>query len=67
MDDIFASMFGGAAFSYDTAGPGPGSRRKPTRGRDTDVKYEISLEEVYKGKKVVMMLERDRICGGCKG
>ena len=69
MDDLFASMFGGsfgASFSFDTSGPGP-SRPKPKRGRDTTVPYEISLEEAYKGKRVVMMLERDRICGACKG
>ena len=72
MDDLFESMFGnasfgfGGGFSFDTAGAGP-SRPKPRRGRDTDVAYEISLEEAYKGKRVVMMLERDRVCGGCKG
>jgi DnaJ family protein A protein 2 len=69
MDDLFASMFGGfgmgASFSFDTAGPGPS--RRPKRGRDTDVPYEISLEEAYKGKRVVMALERDRVCGHCKG
>ncbi len=77
MDDLFASMFGGsgfdgmdgmggASFSFDSAGPGP-SRPKPRRGKDTTVPYEISLEEAYKGKRVVMMLERDRICSACKG
>lgn len=75
MDDLFASMFDGfdfgmdgmrgANFSFDPSGSGPS--RKPKRGRDTTVKYEISLEEAYKGKRVVMMLERDRICSGCKG
>ncbi len=74
-----ASSFGfgfepsGGGFSFDPMdgfGTGPsssGRRRKPTRGRDTDVPYNISLEESYKGKRVVMMLERDRVCGGCKG
>jgi len=31
------------------------------------VPYEISLEEAYKGKRVVMGLERDRICSHCSG
>jgi DnaJ family protein A protein 2 len=66
MDDLFASMFGGQSFFFDTAGPGP-SRRKPTRGPDTVVPYEISLEEIYKGKRVVMGLERDRTCSHCSG
>lgn len=80
MDDLFASMFGGfgfgmdggmggmggmggAGFSFDSAGPS----RKPRKMRDTDVAYEISLEEAFKGKRVVMALERDRVCGHCKG
>ena len=70
MDDLFASMFGGGgggggSFFFDTAGPG--QRRKPTRGQDTIVEYEISLEDAYKGKKVVMALERDRVCSHCSG
>lgn len=73
MDDIFASMFGnfGAHFddgpyaSFDSAGPGP-SRR--SRGpQNTTVPYEISMEDVYRGKRVVMNLERDRVCRHCKG
>lgn len=76
MDDLFSSMFGGFGFdfedgpsaygSFDTAGAGP-SRRKPSRGKDTIVDYHVSLEEVYKGKRVVMNLERDRKCSHCKG
>ncbi|RXK40833.1 hypothetical protein M231_01892 [Tremella mesenterica] len=64
MDDLFASMFG-ASFTFDSAGPS--RRSKPSRGQDTNVRYEVSLEEVYKGKTVRMSLERDRLCGGCRG
>lgn len=67
-DDLFNEMFGGmggfgGSFAFDPAGPGP----RPRRGRVTSVEYKISLEEAYKGKKVVMMLQRDRICKHCKG
>jgi DnaJ family protein A protein 2 len=71
LDDIFAQMFGGgggfggASGSFDPFGPGPS--RRPTRGKDTDVKYPISLEEAFKGKKVIMNLSRDRACGSCSG
>lgn len=57
---------GGASASFDPFG-GSSSSRKPTRGKDTDVRYEISLEEAFKGKKVVMNLSRDRACGVCAG
>ncbi|WVR07215.1 hypothetical protein IAU60_004256 [Kwoniella sp. DSM 27419] len=78
MDDLFASMFGGGGFgfddgfggggfSFDMGGGGGPSRRRPAKGRDTVVPYDISLEDAYKGKKVVMSMERDRVCGGCKG
>lgn len=80
MDDLFEAMFGGmgggfeqnfgpgGGFSFDPSGGAGSSRRpKPSRGRDTTVPYDISLEEAYLGKKVVMNLERDRICSGCKG
>jgi DnaJ family protein A protein 2 len=81
-DDLFEAMFGnmggdpfggfggGFSFEFDPAG-GAGSRKqkkpKPARGKDTDVGYEITMEEAYKGKRVVMMLERDRLCAKCKG
>ncbi|KAL1405948.1 hypothetical protein Q8F55_007630 [Vanrija albida] len=71
--DMFEAMFGGmggfggpgggASFGFDPSGKRP----KPTRGKDTNVEYAISLEEAYKGKKVVMNLERDRACKTCKG
>ncbi|ORY32569.1 chaperone regulator [Naematelia encephala] len=70
MDDLFEAMFGGGfgfgGASFDMGGGGP-SRQKPSRGKDTVVEYPISLEEVFKGKRVVVGLERDRICGHCKG
>ncbi|ODO08208.1 hypothetical protein I350_03797 [Cryptococcus amylolentus CBS 6273] len=78
MDDLFNAMFGGGGGfdGYDDFGGGfgggshwssGGPRRKPAKGRDTTVPYDMSLEEVFKGKKVVMNLERDRICKGCTG
>ncbi|BEI93480.1 uncharacterized protein CcaverHIS019_0511080 [Cutaneotrichosporon cavernicola] len=69
--DMFESMFGGfgmggmggASFGFDPAGRGP----RPKRGLNTDLEYPITLEEAYKGKRVVMSLERDRNCKTCKG
>lgn len=69
--DFFEAMFGGMGMGggfasggrFDPAGRGP----KRSRGRNTDVEYGITLEEAYVGKRVVMALERDRLCKGCKG
>lgn len=63
---------GGGSFGFDGASSffnpfGPGSSRRSTRSRDTEVKYEISLEEAFKGKRVIMNLQRDRECGICAG
>ena len=78
MDDLFSSMFGGgfgatfddydedtfgASFSFDPAGPS----RRPRGPRHTEVGYDITLEEAFRGKRVVMNLQRDRVCGVCKG
>lgn len=76
MDDLFSAMFGGGFDDFgggmgggffDPSGGRGGGRRKPAKGRDTTVPYDITLEEAFKGKKVVMSIERDRVCGGCKG
>ena len=58
---------GGASWSGDPTAGGSSRRRKPTKGKNADVRYEIGLEEAYKGKRVVLGLERDRVCGHCKG
>jgi DnaJ family protein A protein 2 len=64
---MFEAMFGGMGgfpgASFDPAGKRP----KPRRGANTNVEYAITLEEAYKGKKVVMALSRDRSCKGCNG
>jgi DnaJ family protein A protein 2 len=69
---MFDAMFGGFGMggmggmggaSFDPAGRRP----KPTRGLNTDLEYQITLEEAYNGKRVVMALERDRTCKTCKG
>ncbi|TFY55161.1 hypothetical protein EVJ58_g8419 [Rhodofomes roseus] len=60
-DDMFAEMFSGM-FGFDF---GPGRRR--TRGRDTTLPFEVTLEDLYNGKSVKMNMEREAICGTCKG
>jgi len=55
--------FGGGSFDSS----GPSRRRKPAKGEDTIVSFDITLEEAYRGKRVVMNLSRDRVCTVCNG
>jgi DnaJ family protein A protein 2 len=66
---MFEAMFGGMG-GFPGAGGGfdpAGKRPKPRKGQNTNVEYSITLEDAYKGKKVVMALSRDRTCKGCNG
>ncbi|KAF8442408.1 hypothetical protein L210DRAFT_3209972 [Boletus edulis BED1] len=62
--DIFAQFFGGGATFFDFAGgPGP-SRRK---GEDTEIPYQVTLEDLYNGKSVKISMEKEVVCGTCNG
>jgi DnaJ homolog subfamily A member 2 len=69
MDDIFAQFFGGGAqFGFDFGpGMGGGGRRRPGKGEDTVVPYEVTLEDLYNGKSVKINMEKDTLCAVCKG
>ena len=64
MDDIFASMFGGMNMG---GGMPNGKPRRPKRGQDEEQEYEITLEELYKGKTTRFASEKKVVCGTCKG
>nr|GAT60989.1 DNAj-like protein subfamily a member 2-like protein [Mycena chlorophos] len=72
MDDIFAQFFasggmgmgGGMHFGFDFGGPG-GRRRGA--GDDTVVPHEVTLEDLYNGKTLKLNLEKEAVCGTCKG
>ncbi|KAI9759207.1 MAG: hypothetical protein M4579_002494 [Chaenotheca gracillima] len=68
LDDILNQMFGmgggGMPPGFGGAGPGP---RKPRKGPDEEQKYEITLEELYKGKTSKFTSTKNVICGTCKG
>ena len=71
-DDIFEQMFGfGGGFSFDMGGGGPGGgrggRQAPRQSKDTEIEYDLTLEEAFVGKKVKLAMERDRTCGQCHG
>jgi DnaJ family protein A protein 2 len=56
-DDMFNMFFGG----------GRGGRRGPTKGEDIVHTIKVSLEDLYNGKTAKLAINRDRLCGECKG
>ncbi|KAF2269780.1 DnaJ-domain-containing protein [Lojkania enalia] len=74
IDDLFAHMFGGMGFggmpgSGGMGGMpgGPGGRNVPKKGRNVEQKYEVTLEELYKGKTTKFSNTKNVICQTCKG
>ncbi|RDL39510.1 Ribosomal protein L32e [Venustampulla echinocandica] len=69
LDDILAQMFGmggGMGGGMPFGGEG-GLPKRPRRGRDEEQKYEVTLEELYKGKTVKFASTKNIICSHCKG
>lgn len=75
LDDLLAQMFGmggGPGFmpgmgGMPGMGRGPPPGRGPKRGKDDVQPYEVSLEDMYKGKTVRMSAKRNVLCKLCKG
>lgn len=66
LDDILAQMFGMGGGGPQFGGGGRGPPR-PRRGRDEEQPYQVSLEELYKGKTVKFASKKNVICSHCKG
>lgn len=70
MDDIFAQMFGGMGGGFGGM-PGMGGmgggRNVPRKGRSVEQEYEVSLEELYKGKTTKFSNTKNIVCSNCKG
>lgn len=58
--DLLNHMFGAG---IPTGGGGGWGRRSP----DAVKEFDVSLEELYKGKQVKMMSKRKVVCPTCKG
>ncbi|EMD34156.1 hypothetical protein CERSUDRAFT_107898 [Gelatoporia subvermispora B] len=65
--DIFAELFNGFSFGFDFGGPGGPRGPRRSRGEDSVIPYEVSLEDLYNGKTVKMNMEKEVVCGVCKG
>jgi DnaJ family protein A protein 2 len=68
LDDILAQMFGmGGGGGMPPGFGGPGGPPRQRRGKDETQAYEVSLEELYKGKTVKFASTKNVICSHCKG
>ncbi|KAL3417715.1 DnaJ protein-like protein [Phlyctema vagabunda] len=68
LDDILQQMFGmGGGGGGGGMPPGFGGPKRPRRGRDEEQQYQVTLEELYKGKTVKFASTKSIICSHCKG
>lgn len=77
IDDIFAQMFGGMGMGgmpgmggmggMGGMPGGPGGRNVPRKGRSVEQEYEVTLEELYKGKTTKFSSTKNVVCQTCKG
>jgi len=68
MEDIL-NMFGmgGGMGGMGGGFPGAGGSRRQKRSPDEQQKYEVGLEDLYKGKTVKFSSTKNVICSSCKG
>ena len=62
MEDILAQMFGMGGLSGTGDGP-----KRPRRGPDEERSYQVTLEELYKGKTVKFAAQKQVNCPTCSG
>jgi len=62
--EFFAQFFGGGGATFFDFSGGEPRRRK---GQDTELSYDVTLEDLYSGKVVKMNMEREIVCNTCQG
>ncbi|KAJ1335303.1 DnaJ subfamily A member 2 [Microdochium nivale] len=75
INDILSQMFGmgmggggmGGMPGMGGMGGGGGGPRRPRRGPDEESRYNVTLEDLYKGKTVKFAANKETICSNCKG
>lgn len=66
--DIFSSFFGGGGGGGGFGGMfGGGQERGPRKGKDVGHAMPVTLEDLYNGKTRKLALNKQVLCGGCKG
>ena len=72
LDDILSQMFGGMGSMGGDVPPGFGGGggtrpQRPRKGKDEQLDYQVTLEELYKGKTAKFASTKNIICSHCKG
>lgn len=68
LDDILQQMFGmGVDGGMPRGFGGPPGSRQPRKGQNEEQQYNVTLEELYKGKTVKFASTKNVICSHCKG
>lgn len=71
INDIFSAMFGnmgmGGMGGMPGMGAGGGMRRGPRKGANEEQEYEVTLEELYKGKSTKFSCTKNTVCATCNG
>ncbi|KAG0165192.1 DnaJ sub A member 2 [Apophysomyces sp. BC1034] len=69
-DDLFANLFGGGfggGFEYGGGGSFGGMPSRPRKGESMKYPLQVSLEDLYNGKRTKLALEKNVICSNCSG
>lgn len=65
LEEMLSQMFGmGAGMPPSFGGPGP---RRSRKGDDEEHPYQVTLEDLYKGKTTKFASTKNVICSHCKG
>ncbi|KAK4696799.1 hypothetical protein P7C71_g1190, partial [Lecanoromycetidae sp. Uapishka_2] len=66
LDDMLQQMFGMGMGGGMPPGFG-GGPQKPRKGKNDEVQYQVTLEELYKGKTAKFAVKKNIICSHCNG
>lgn len=67
--DLFAEFFENSTpgmFGFNF-GPGANGSSRRRKGQEDVIPYDVTLEDLYNGKAVKMNMEKEVVCGVCKG
>ncbi|KAF7728277.1 hypothetical protein EC973_006451 [Apophysomyces ossiformis] len=69
-DDLFANLFGGGfggGFEFGGGAGFGGMPPRPRKGESMKYPLQVSLEDLYNGKRTKLALEKNVICSNCSG